>query len=384
MKGLIVVAGALAQRPGRGGHTWVFLQYLRGFLRLDWDVHLVDYLDEAMATNRQGERCPISASWNLAYFVEAMAGAGLAGKFSLTGSDHVTIAGVPRHELRDRIAASDLLLNVMGYLTDEELLTAAKRKVFLDIDPGFPQFWHDQGLADVFRGHDAFVTIGENIGQPACTIPTCGRNWITTPQPVVLDDWPVVPGGDSYTTVASWRGLFGPIINRGQQHGLRVHEFRRFVELPAATSAKFEIALDIDSADASDTQALWRSGWQLRDPLEVAGDAAAYRRFIQSSRGEFMVAKNLYVETNSGWISDRSLCYLASGKPVVMQDTGIRNRYPSDAGILAFSEPGEAADRICQVEADYDLHSRRAREIAHEHFDSDKVLRRLLEQLGVS
>jgi hypothetical protein len=255
-----------------------------------------------------------------------------------------------------------MILNVMGFLTDGQILEAAPLRVFLDIDPGFPQLWREQGLADVFNGHDAFVTIGENIGEPHCTIPTCGIDWITTPQPVVLSDWfAAASGGEAFTSVVSWRGPFGPLEHDGRRHGLRVHEFRKFVDLPRRAQATFELALGIDPAD----------------------DPSSYQNYIRSSRAEFLVAKNMYVETRSGWISDRSLCYLASGKPVLMQDTGVGSRYPTGTGLLTYRTVDEAVEGIARINRDYLDHVQAARRIAEEHFDSDKVLTRLLLRLGV-
>ena len=136
----------------------------------------------------------------------------------------------------------------MGYLRDEEILGCASRRIFLDIDPGFGQFWNELGLHRPFAGYDTYVTIGLNIGRPDCTVPTCGLDWIVTPQPVVLEWWPPsdVPG-ESFTTIASWRGAYGPVEFQGKSYGLRVHQFRRFVDLPGLTGRPFELALAIHS-----------------------------------------------------------------------------------------------------------------------------------------
>jgi hypothetical protein len=272
----------------------------------------------------------------------------------------------------------------MGFLTDEDVLAAAPRRVFLDTDPGFGQMWRELGQADVFAGHDAHATIGENIGHPECEIPTCGLDWITTRQPIVLAEWPATPRRrDVFTTVASWRGAYDPVEYRGKRYGLRCHEFRRFFELPRLTGQEFELALDIHPADHEDREALERNGWRLVDPRAVAGDPWSYRRYIQDSMAEICVAKNMYVETKSGWFSDRSICYLASGKPVLHQDTGLRHLYPTGEGLILFSTLEEAAAGVEAIRSDYERHSRAARAIAEEYFDSDKVLGKLLEKLGL-
>jgi hypothetical protein len=383
MPQLIAIAGSLAQQPGRGGHTWVFLQYLRGLRQLGYDVLFIDQIDAGLCVTRSGSPSPAAESWNVAYLTEAMNRYGLGHDFTLLDEHGQRIAGIDRSETLSRLQRATMLVNVTGFLRDEQLLAATGRCVFLDIDPGFTQMWHELGLADVFAGHDDFVTIGENIGRDGCTIPTCGRQWIHTRQPVVLADWPVAPGGEAFTTVASWRGLFGPINFDGDTYGLRVHEFRKFMPLPQRTGAPFEIALDIDPSETRDLASLAEYGWLVIHPGEVARDPVTYQTFIQRSRGELCVAKNLYVRTASGWLSDRSLCYLASGKPVIAQDTGFTRRYPCGEGLVPFRTLEEAIAAIEDVQANYARHSRAARAMAEESFDSTKVLSRLLEALGV-
>ena len=226
----------------------------------------------------------------------------------------------------------------------------------------------------------------ENIGRSGCGIPTCGLEWITTPQPVLLDHWPAQdePGGEAFTTIASWRGPYGPVEYGGTTYGQRVHEFRKFVEVPRLTGERFRIALDIHPSDVRDREMLSANGWSTVEPGVVAGDPWAYRAFIQGSRAEFGVAKNLYVQTAGGWFSDRSICYLASGTPVVVQDTGLGELYPTGEGLLTFTTVEEAAAAVNQVAADPNRHARAARRLAEEFFDSDKVLSRLLSKLGVA
>jgi hypothetical protein len=380
----IIIAGSIAHSPGRGGLTWVFLQYVRGLVRLGFEVLLVDRLEPELCVDRLGAPCDVEGSWNLRYFLDVMERMDLTGRFALLGREGKVIVGLSRPDLLGEVRKSALLLNVMGFLTDSEVLGAAPFRVFFDIDPGFPQMWRQQGLADVLAGHEAFVTIGENIGQPDCSIPTCGLDWITTPQPVVLADWPVaVKGGEAFTSVVSWRGPFGPLSHDGRRHGLRVHEFRHFLDLPRRAKATFELALDIDPADEQDRIALIEHGWRLVNPLVAAGAPWSYQDYIRASRAEFLVAKNMYVETKSGWISDRSLCYLASGKPVLTQDTGLASRYATGEGLLTFRTVDEAAEGVGRIVHDYANHADAARRTAEEHFDSDKVLTRLLLRLGV-
>lgn len=382
----IVIAGSLAQRPNAGGHAWVFLQYLLGFKRLGWDVLFVDRLEAEMCVDSEGRRCPLEKSINLSYFVEVMKRFNLGDSFSLIYNGGERFIGLSRQETLDRTKESAFLLNVMGFITDEEFLGCAPKRVFLDIDPGFGQMWLDLGLANLFQGHDRYVTIGENIGKPDCPIPTCGLDWVTTPQPVVLEHWS--KRSDSaddgfFTSIASWRGPFGPIEYRGKTYGLRVHEFRKFIELPERTQSRFEVAMNIHTAEVNDIALLKENEWSLVNPRTVAADPWAYRDYIQNSKAEFMVAKNMYVQTRGGWFSDRSICYLASGKPVLAQDTGLKELYPTGEGLVTFASLEEAVDGVGKINGDYRRHSRAARSLAEDYFDSDKVLKNLLSKLDI-
>ena len=384
MAGSIVVAGSLAQRPGIGGHTWVFLQYLLGFRRLGWEVLFLDRLEPEMCVDAHGRRCELEGSENLRYLWDVMRRFGLDDSFALLYDGGTRCLGLSRATVLERVRRSAFLLNVMGFLDDPEILAAAPRRVFLDIDPGFGQMWQDLGLAELFRGHDSYVTIGENIGQPTCAIPTCGIDWITTAQPVALEYWQRVEGGEGpFTSVGAWRGPYAPVEYEGRTYGLRVHEFRRFMELPRRTSLPFTVGLDIDSAEEADLSRLAADGWERADPRVVAGDPWRYQAFIHCSRAEFMVAKNIYVQSNSGWFSDRSICYLASGRPVLAQDTGLGGRYPVGEGLLTFTTVDEAVEGVREIESDYPRHARAARAIAEEHFDSNRVLTRLLRKLEI-
>ncbi len=384
MQKTIVIAGALAQKPGVAGHTWVYLQYLLGFKRLGWDVLFLDRLEPEMCRDAQGQPCAPQQSENLRYLQNVMTRHELGDAYAVStgGGDHWF--GLSRAKVQERLRQSAFLLNIMGYLNDEQLLAAAPRRVFLDIDPGIGQMWCSLGWADVFRGHDNFVTIGEKIGQANCPIPTCGLDWITWHQPVVLEHWPrVVNDSRAFTSIATWRGTYAPIEFEGKRYGQRVHEFRRFVSLPQLSGRQFDLALDIHPDDREDLTLLQENGWTLHSPQSVACDPWVYRNFIQQSGAEFSIAKGIVVDTQCGWFSDRSICYLASGKPVIVQDTGLKDLYPTGEGLITFSNLDEAAAGVEAVASNYNRHARAAREIANEYFDSDKVLRELLVKLGV-
>ncbi|MQA73296.1 MAG: hypothetical protein GEU88_02905 [Solirubrobacterales bacterium] len=381
----IIVAGSLAQRPGHGGHTWVFLQYLLGFRHLGFDVHFVDRLEPGMCVDAAGSPSSFRASANLEYLARVMERFGLADRWTLLYDGGREVAGRDRTEAIELARRSVLLLNVMGFLDDEEILAATPLRVFLDIDPGFGQIWQALDLDHPFAGHDRYLTVGARVGAPDCAIPTGGIEWLPTLAPVELSQWPQSPvRGSRFTSVVSWRGPFGPLEYEGRTYGLRVHEFRRFLELPARTRASFEIALDIDEADAVDRRRLEDHGWMLVDPRAAAADPWRYHDYVQRSSAELMIAKNLYVDTRSGWFSDRSACYLASGRPVLAQDTGFSELLPCGEGLLCFSTLDEAAAGAEGILADPRRHGRAARELAREHLAADRVLPRVLAALGIA
>ena len=381
----IAVGGSLAQKPGFGGHAWVLLQYLLGFRRLGWDVLFIDRLEPEMCRDSHGSPCELGDSVNVRYLSAVMERFGLGANYALLHDGGSGVIGRSRVRLLEELRGCALLLNVMGFTTDEDVLAACPRRVFLDVDPGFGQIWRELELHDCFCGHDDFVTIGQNIGLEGCPLPSCGLDWIATSPPVVLSEWPALPlpPDAPLTSVGSWRGVYGPLEHAGRTYGHRVHEFRRFLALPRMTDQHFELALNIEPAETGDLSRLAEHGWELVDPLAVAATPADYRTYIQASMGELMIAKSMYVQAQSGWFSDRSVCYLASGRPVVAQDTGLSGLYPTGRGLLTFATLEEAAGAVAEVRGNPAMHSRAARALAEEHFDSDRVLGRLLTQLGI-
>jgi hypothetical protein len=384
---IVVVSGALANKPWNGGEAWVRLSWLLGFRKLGFDVHFVEEIRRATCVDAAGAACTFEESENLAYFRHVTEAFGLSGAATLSYENGERTAGLPTADLLDLAGAADLLVNISGHLAAEPLVSRFRLKAYIDIDPGFTQIWHAAGTPGIhLQGHDAYFTIGENIGMPGCSIPTGGIDWRPTRQPVVLADWPVVPGSDGgrFTTVATWRGPYGPIEHDGRVMGLKVHEWRKVVELPERCAEEFEIALSLHPADGKDLDLLRRYGWHIADPRIVAPDALAFRRYVQSSRAEFSVAQGVYVETASGWLSDRTVRYLASGKPALVQDTGFGRNLPAGEGLLPFRTLAEAVDGAERIARDIEGHGRAARVLAETYFDSDRVLGRLAEEMGLA
>ena len=363
-RGKILLAGAVANKARQGGEAWVRLNWLLGLRQLGFDVHFIEQLQPG---------APASAA---DFFRETMQRHGLTECATLLNGDGAQCGPSLAHVL-DFAADADALVNISGHLTHEDIMRRARRRVYVDIDPGFTQIWHAQGATGLGLAlHDTHFTIGENIGTPECRIPTCGFTWRKVRPPVVLEAWPVVVNAefDRFTTIANWRGSYGPVEFEGRTLGLKVHEFRKCIGLPRDTGLPFEIALGIHPADHGDRAALERAGWQISDPVQASGSTDSFQNFVRSSGAEFSVAQGVYVHTNSGWFSDRSAVYLASGRPALVQETGFSRHLPSGKGLVAFTTPEEAAHAAREIVSDYSAHCRAAREIAEEFFDSRKVL----------
>jgi hypothetical protein len=384
----VIVGGALANKPLNGGEAWVRLTWVLGLRRLGFEVCFAELIAAEHCVDERGRLADFDTSVNRSFFERVTREFGLEGSACLMyGGDRRT-AGISYEDLLARADAADLLVNISGHITDDEILRRPKGRAYVDLDPGFTQFWHADATSG-FRlsGHEHYVTVGANIGASGCPIPTGGLPWRPILPPVLLDEWPAGPRPDSvprFSTVATWRSPYGPVEHDGRVYGLKHHEFRKFTGLPRrAARAEFEVALDIHPIDAGDLARLQANGWTVREPRSTVPDPAAFRRYVQDSGAEFSVAQGIYVETNSGWFSDRTTSYLASGRPALVQDTGFSRSLRAEDGLLAFRTLDDAADGVERIASDYEDHCRAARAIAEEHFDSDRILGDLLDDLGV-
>lgn len=385
-KPIAVVAGVIANKYLNGGAVWTRLNWALGMRRLDFEVYFLEQIDTENCLDSRGVITDFQSSSNLAYFDQVTRDFGLAGSAALVLEEGSKTSGITSAELRDLAADSDLLINITGHLRLPEFMDSPACKVYVDLDPGFTQLWYRSGLLDAtFRAHDYYFTIGEAIGTPGCSIPIGDIKWQPIRQPVVLEQWPVSGLGDPmrFTTVTNWRDAYGTLEQDGQLLGHKVHEFRRFAGFPGRVAQSCEMALAIHDEDAADLERLRRNGWVISDPRQVAPDPAAFREYVQRSGAEFSVAKGIYVTTGSGWFSDRTVRYLASGKPALVQDTGFSCTYPVGEGLLAFNDMADAVAGAEQIARDYEHHCRAARQLAERYFDSDKVLGELLERIGI-
>jgi hypothetical protein len=375
----IVVSGMIAAVPGHGGATWAVLQYVLGLARLGHEVFFVEALD-GDALRPAG--VPLEETVNARYCREVLQQHGLDHSWALVHRSNRQTAGLSHPEVTQIAAGTSVLLDISGTLADEDLFARVPIRVYLDVDPAFTQVWDADGIDMRLSGHTHFVTVGQSIGSPNCPVPTGGRDWITTWQPVVLEEWPV--GGritwNGFTTVANWRG-YGSVEHEGVHYGQKAHGLRPFMAVPTRTDERLLLALAIDEGEVADLAALRGNGWELLDPDQVAGSPSAYRAFVRGSKAEFGIAKSGYVASRSGWFSDRSACYLASGRPVLAQDTGFSRHLPTGTGLVPFDSPDDVLTGIAMIEGDYQRHARAARALAEEYFGSAQVLTRLLRHV---
>ena len=298
-------------------------------------------------------------------------------------------AGLSLKKIRRLYREADAILNVCGAQEFNDDLLASDRIIYVESDPGVEQIRIDKGVGstiDYLRRHRSLFTFGENVGTKSFLVPTHNLKWLPTRQPVVIDLWKTnraPPRAAVFTSVANWStsGL-KDITWRGEKYlWSKSREFLRFVAAPKKAGETFELATNIKDAKAR--AKFLRNGWRFHSPLQLSVDYWLYRDYVRRSKGEFTVAKDQYVRLNTGWFSDRSACYLAAGRPVIIQQSGFTQHYGSDGGLFAFSSIKEIVDAVKAINADYARHSRAARYIAREVFEAEKVLASLLGRAGV-
>src|SRR5436309_14267856 len=279
----------------------------------------------------------------------------------------------------DAAAGADLLLN-LWHSAPAPVVQRFRRSAFVDTDPGLLQIWMTTGAVDL-APHDIYFTIGETVGQPGAPFPDGGRAWLYTPPPIFLPEWPALPpsGPGRYTTVAHWWG--GTFEYNGTTfcNEKRV-SFLEYLDLPTRTPVPLELAVCLAEHYDEYRQLMEPKGWTLREAWDVSATPEAYRTYVQQSRGEFSCAKPAYVTLQTAWVSDRTLCYLASGKPAVVQHTGPSRLLPAAEGLFRFRTLEEATAALTSAAADYDRHAALAPPLVQEHSDARRVVGNVLER----
>lgn len=379
----IIITGLIGQYPF-GGVIWDYLHYLLGFRSLG---HEVLYLEDSGAWPYDPEAGTITedCSFALRSLKKIFHDFDLDDAWVYRNGADGKFHGAGEKIAREWLRHGDLLVNVSsaGWLRDYDLRVG--HKMFIDGDPMFCQIGLLDGsnpqYAGRLRDHDSHFTFGLSVGQTDCPVPVDGITWRPTVQPIAIDQWPVtpVPSDAPWTTVMNWAS-YRPKVWEGRTYGQKNLEFNRFRDLPSKTPIPLRLAIGLGVDGERPAQELRKLGWDLVEPQEVVPDHQAYRSFLTSSRGEWSVAKHGYVEGKTGWFSCRTACYLAVGRPAVVQETGWSRHLPSTRGVLPFATVDEAAAGLAEVNRNYSEHSKAAREIALEFFDAKKVCRDLLQQ----
>lgn len=358
--------------PDGGGHLWVYLNWALGLRALGCRVIWLE---------RVGPRDPVhEVQGRVSALKNRLERYDLANTLALCSwtNDPLSLAAVEGCLDLEAAGEADLLLN-LAYNIPPEVVERFRRSALVDIDPGLSQVWISTGQLAVAR-HDLYFTIGETVGQPGALFPDCGLRWHYTPPPVFLPAWPPTEADSTapYTTITHWWGrgetFQGQTFNNGKRSG-----FAPFLDLPRRTTQPLELAISRGADDANERAMLRKRGWRVRDAHAIASTPWEYQHYIRNSRGEFSCAKPFYTRLQNGWTSDRTLCYLASGKPAVVQYTGPSRFLPDSLGLFRFRDLEEAVRCLETAAADYERQCKLARALAEEYFDARKVIGHVLE-----
>jgi len=385
----IIVMGFMGSMP-IAGVIWQHIHYIVGLQRLGHEVY---FIEDSARLPYHPDTFEITDEFDYASEILARMAKdfGFENRWSYCARylpRHPT-AGLPLKKIRQLYRDADAILNICGTQEFNDDLLKSDRILYVESDPGVEQIKIDKGVSstiDYLGRHHALFTFGENVGTKNFPVPIHGLKWLPTRQPVVTDLWKTnrSPARAAvFTSVANWStsGL-KDIEWRGEKYlWSKSREFLRFVAAPKRAGETFELATDIK--DDKTREKFVRNGWRFRSPLDLSADYWLYRDYIQKSKGEFTVAKDQYVRLNTGWFSDRSVCYLAAGRPVIIQETGFSKLYGGEGGLFAFESLGDIAEAVREINGDYAKHSRAARQIARENFEAEKVLNCLLERAGV-
>lgn len=370
----------LTHHPRAGGHFWVYAQYADALRRLGCDVWWLEQISP--------KTDPADALSGATLLAERLRALGLGDRlivyrWPVAADDEPgrpVYLNVPERRAEQVLGDSDLLLN-FHYALPAEMLARFRRTALVDIDPGLLQLWWENAQVRVHR-HDTYFSIGEHLG---AVTGDDGKQWVHSPPVVSLDLWPYTndPGCSLFTTVTSWDSKTYVLMDGTLFDTNKRLSYLAYSDLPRRTGQRLELATVFGDNEAAHRRTMESHGWSIRDPREVAGSPEAYQGYIQGSRGEFSCAKPAYVLLRNAWLSDRTACYLASGKPAVVQDTGPSSYLPDGLGLLKFSSPDEAVAALTEVEADYARHCRAAREIAEAYLSATDVVARLLDRAVV-
>jgi hypothetical protein len=377
----IVVGGYIVAYP-MGGMTWHHLNYLLGLAELGHEVwFLEDSGSWLVPFNPVKNVCEPDPAFGLQYLKDQFAAFGLPPRFCYYSEFLNQHFGLSGPELNDLLKRADLLLCVSGVTPQRADRPRPRRTAVIDTDPVFTQIrmQTDGALLGYYRWFDSVATFGRLIGTGRSSLPTHGFDWIPTNQPVALRHWPQTPiTGSKFATIGKWEQANDRAVEfDGRSYSSsKSGEWLKLLELPARTHRKLMLAMQSMPAEAR--QRFTEAGWELANAESASRDCRSFRDFVQSSAGELSAVKPIYAGVPSGWFSDRSACYLASGRPVVMQRTGFEQWLPTGRGLFAFDNLDQATDALTQIDSDPAAHATAARDIAERYFDANQVLSELI------
>lgn len=376
----IIMLGYIVRGP-IGGMTWANLHYLRGLAGLGHEVYFFEDSDDYVSCYDPDKGCMgTDPSYGLRYGRAVLERVGFGQHWVYYDAHRDEWHGPCASRVNQICGSADLLINRAGVNPLRPWLLSVPRRVLIDVDPVFTQIRHlsDTDAMGLAQQHNVFFSLAENIGTTVSRIPDDGLPWQPTRHPIYLPDWPVRPPVTDarWSTLMQWESYPAKAWD-GITYGVKSDSFKNFLDLPRRVGQSVELVI---SGASAPRDLLSQYGWLCRDPRELSGDPWVYRSFIQSSKAELGIAKEGYCLAASGWFSERSAAYLASGRPVVTQDAAFSPRFPTDAGLLSFTDVEEAAEAVADVNARYAYHCEAAREIAEAYFDSGPLLENLVDR----
>lgn len=378
----ILVLGYVIKSP-LGGLVWSHLQYMIGLKRLGHEIlFLEDSYDFPACYNPDTFTIGEDPSYGLTFLDHVFNAYDLKGLWAYYDAHSGNWYGQSRQQVLSFCAAADVVLNIGAVTPLRDWWATIPVRVLIDTDPAFTQVRHltEPETMAIALQHNSFFTFAENIDQTFCTIPDDGFSWKKTRQPFILDAWeecPPVPGS-KWTTVMQWNS-YKVREYEGRKYGMKSHSFTDFETLPQLIPSKtFELVVD---GSAELIAGLKGAGWHITNSIEITKTPWTYQKYIQQSKGEWSVAKHGYVTCKSGWFSERSLSYMATGRPVLLQDTGFTEAFETGKGLFAFNTPEEAVEWMQRITSDYAYHCRNARAFVEENFEATRVLQDMLRAI---
>ena len=376
---LAIVVGFIGKQP-IAGMAYYNIHYIVGLQELGYEVHFVERQNRPLECYDPSVNDVTDSAEYALQFLAAVLPRFNVDRFSFIDRDD-RCHGSGWEELKEAVRRADFVLTLADETWFDEL-GLCKQRAFIDGDPMITQIGmlnEDPHILLAIRNYPVLFSCATRMGEPDCTVPALGREWLPSRPVVATSLWDETPATDNspITNVMLWSGK--DMLLNGKVYGHKSREFERFLELPQKTAQTFALAVGGKKAPR---EVLRRNGWRLLDPLEQTGTLDSYQAFIKHSRADFGVAKHAYAASRSGWFSDRSTCYLAAGRPVLHQDTGCGDWLPTGNGVFLFSEIEDVLEAIDIMNADYQHHARAARQVAQEHFEARKVLGHMLDDIG--